>query len=146
MSDDLPTPEQVAAYLEARGWTVHPASGTDPRGMLVWQKGDHVLRLVPSRLNGASHHPGSIRWVLVALGQLELRPTPAEQVRRDMVAPADLLQANGGTCRQRHPRGSEAGTCRCVGPTDCPWRRSRASGGTAFSSAADRMQKGVRDE
>jgi len=39
--------------------------------------------------------------------------------RRDMVK-VDLPRANGGSCRQRHPRGSEAGTCRCVGPTDCP--------------------------
>lgn len=82
---DLPTLEQVAAYLKARGWAVHPASGTDPRGMLVWQKGDHMVRLVPSRMGGAQHHPGSIRWALVAIAQIEGRPTPAEQVRRDMV-------------------------------------------------------------
>ena len=39
----------------------------------------------------------------------------------ESLAEAKLDQhPDGGSCRMRHPKGSEAGTCPCVAPAACP--------------------------
>lgn len=77
-----PTPEQVGAYLLATGWTVHPASDTDPRGWLIWQRGEHLVRLPRTPLED---YPRLLARVLTAVAYIEGRPSPAEQVAGDIL-------------------------------------------------------------
>lgn len=85
-SDDLPTPEQFAAYVEARGWV----RAADVPGSVFnyWEHDGHDMLI---------GYPLDVRYRRGALSNLEIlgivegRPTPAEQVRRDMVGPRSRL-------------------------------------------------------
>ena len=125
-SDDMPTPEQVAAYLEARGWASRPDGE-----WLVWVRAGDRVRLLPG-------HRGNMRLLLSDLSTIEGRPSPAEQVRRDLVqvdAPkldddpcgccghARAVHDNSGSCRATDDR--EGDRC-CFCPSFArPWGGTR---------------------
>lgn len=77
-TEDLPTPEQVAAYLEARGWVSIGGFGV----CVYWTHGDYdTCAGYPSN---PVRHPRLAQQQLAYLAGVEGRPTT--QVRRDMVS------------------------------------------------------------
>ena len=129
---DLPTPEQVAAYLEACGF--HHMGARMSGQHESWCR-DLTTLHVPKRTWWDARR---VSAMLVELAGIEGRPSPAKQVRRDMVqvdAPkldddpcgccghARAVHDNSGSCRATDDR--EGDRC-CFCPSFArPWGGTR---------------------
>lgn len=130
-SDDLPTPEQVAAYLAANGWGGPTSVAADAGAWLVWGGGARQVWLPANQL---ADYPRRMREALETVAAFEGRPTPAEQVRRDILE-QHRLDCDCGSPAGWHVSHGEAVRDECPG----------ISGVTDSATTADRGRQGVSD-
>lgn len=87
MADRLPTPAEVHAYLLATGWSERDVGASTVRS---YDRGAQWLT-VPR-----GGDPLRLRSALQALGYIESRPSPEEQVRRAIVEHARREEHDDG--------------------------------------------------